>query len=268
MAELPFVEKYRPESLKDLCGNSNIRKLHAFVVTGQMPLALVMHGIFGTGKTTAAKAFTRDYYIHRRLYSPDATWRDIRSGAKLAAGFEGLFPPILYVDAAITRDIDTIRGLVRDFMRTRGPKGMVKFVIFDEADRLLYDAQGVLRSLIEKFPNTRTIYTANVLNKIDPAIRSRAAGAIMEFVYPSVDEVAKYLQVLVKREGVEIPAEKLQRIARESKSLREAVGQLGSEVSLVRLEKMPVTAPGEERRKTLLSRTDELLREIREAKGE
>jgi len=239
LAELPFVEKYRPVSLDDLCGDHNIQILKAFARSGNFPLAMIFYGPYGTGKTTAAKALVRDYYVLHGLYLPSATFRDVRSGTKVAPEYEGIFPPVLYVDASITRDIDTIRGLVHNFMKTVAPAGLVKFVIFDEADRLGYDAQRALRALLEKYPKTRTIYTTNELEKIDPAIRSRAAGGIFEFKYPSVEEVTKYLQKICAKEGVVIPDETLRKIAAESESVREAVGRLGTEIALKRVEEMP-----------------------------
>lgn len=236
MAELPFVEKFRLEGLDDLAGNSNIRALKAFVKTGQFPLAMVFYGGFGTGKTTAARALVRDYYVQNGLFLPSATFREIRSGAKTAAGYEGLFPPVLYVDATLTRDIDFIKDHVQMFMKTVSPKGLKKFVVIDEADRLSRDAQGALRSLLEKYPNTVTVYTTNNLRAIDEAIVSRAAGAVFEFMKPSVEDVVQYLKRLAGREYAEVSDEKLRQIAVESESLREAVGKLGTEVAIYRAE--------------------------------
>jgi len=227
-------------------GDSGIQALKAFERTGNIPLALIFYGVYGTGKTSAAKAFVRDYYVHRGLFQPDATFQDVRSGSKPAEGYEGIFPPVLIVDAAVTRDIETIRDLVQNFMRTMPPAGVIKFVIFDEADRLGYDAQRALRTLLEKYPNTRTIYTTNELNKIDEAIQSRAAGGIFEFKYPDVKDVMGYLKKIAAREGVEVPEDVLGRIASESSSVREAVGKLGTEVAIRQAEKptiLPIAPP-------------------------
>ncbi|MFQ6064219.1 MAG: AAA family ATPase [Candidatus Bathyarchaeia archaeon] len=243
MAELPFVEKWRPVSLEDLVGDTSVEKLKAFVKSGSFPLAMVFHGEFGTGKTTAAKAMVRDYYVRMGLFQPEATFSDVRNATRVTRQYEGIFPPVLYVDASVTRDIDTIRNLVRNFMRTKAPGGLVKFVIFDEADRLGYDAQGALRVLLEKYPNTRTVYTTNELHKIDPAIRSRAAGGVLAFKYPPVEQVTTYLKNIAEKEGMAISDEKLREIAAESESVREAVGALGTEIALEKAEKMPAIPP-------------------------
>ena len=172
---LPWVEKYRPISLTGTLG-APIVYLKAYVKTGSFPLAFVFSGDFGNGKTTAAKAFVRDYFVFRNVFQRDATFTDVAHGRKFNPDLEGAWPPVLYVDATITGDIGTIRDKVLAFMRVLSIKGYPKFCVFDEADRLGFSAQGALRSLLEKYPKTRTIYTTNVLEKIDEAIISRASG--------------------------------------------------------------------------------------------
>ena len=239
MTELPFVEKYRPESLEDIVGDGSTEALKAFVKTGQFPLAIILFGEFGTGKTARARALIRDYYVKNGLYLPSATFRDIRSGSRLSPGYEGLFPPVLFVDAAVTRDIEFIKDTVQEFMKTVPPMGLKKFIIFDEADRLNFDAQRALRPLIEKYPNTVTIYTTNEVDKIDPAIQDRAAGAIFDVKYPGAEFVAAYLQKLALKEQAEIPLERLREIAVESESVRQAVGKLGTEIIVYRAKQAP-----------------------------
>ena len=241
MVELPFVEKYRPDSLDLLVGNSNVEALRAFAQTGEMPLAIILHGPPGVGKTTSVKAFVRDYYVARGLLMPTASFRDLQAGRNFQAGYEGVFSPVLYVDASVTRDVDYIRNVVMEFMRVIAPAGMVKFVIFDEADSLSFDAQHTLRSLLEKYPNTRTIYTANNIMRLDPAIQSRAAGGIFEFTKPTTEQVASHLEKIEVKEGVHLPSETLRDIAEKSESVREAVGRLGTEIIIYKAkEKLTV----------------------------
>ena len=243
MTELPFVEKYRPESLEDIVGDSGTEALKAFVKTGQFPLAIILYGPFGTGKTARARSLTRDYYVQNGLYLPTATFRDIRSGTRVSPEYEGIFPPVLFVDAAVTRDIEFIKNTVQTFMKRVPPKGLKKIIIFDEADRLSFDAQRALRPLIEKYPNTVTIYTTNELDKIDSAIQDRAAGATFEVKYPGSEYVAAYLKKLAAKEKVEIPDEKIREIAVESESVRQAVGKLGTEITVYRAKQAPPTPP-------------------------
>ena len=231
--ELPWVEKYRPVSLSEVLGSAS-EYLKAFVKTGSIPLALVFSGDFGTGKTTAAKAFVRDYFVFRDVFSRDATFKDVAHGRKFNPELEGAWPPVLYVDATLTGNIETIRSLVLRFMRVISVRGYPKFCIFDEADRVGFSAQGALRSLLEKHPNTRTIYTTNRIESIDEAIISRASGGVFEFTKPKINEIVGYLKRILQVEQIKLTKSKLEEIAVASASVREAVGRLQQEAIVVK----------------------------------
>ena len=231
--DLPWVEKHRPITLNDVIGNA-VGYLKAFVKTGSMPLAMVFHGDYGTGKTASAKALVRDYFVFRGVFNRSATFKEIRLGRNLCPDYEGCFPPVLYVDATITGDIETIRTRVLMFMRCISIRGFPKFAIFDEADRLGFSAQGALRSLLEKYPNTKTIYTTNRLDSVDDAIVSRAAGGVFEFKKPSVKEIADYLKRILQKEALTLEPSKLEEIAVGVKSVREAVGRLQQEAIVIK----------------------------------
>jgi replication factor C subunit 2/4 len=231
--ELPWVEKYRPTSLSGVLG-SPAEYLKAFVKTGSIPLAMVFYGDYGSGKTTAAKAFVRDYFVLRNVFKRNATFRDVASGRNFDPDLEGAWPPVLYVDATITGDIETIRSRVLGFMRVISIRGMPKFCIFDEADRLGFSAQGALRSLLEKYPNTRTIYTTNRIESIDEAIISRASGGVFEFTKPTVEDIMEHLKKILRMEKIPLHKSRLEEIAVASASVREAVGRLQQEAIVVK----------------------------------
>ncbi|MEM3074225.1 MAG: AAA family ATPase, partial [Nitrososphaerales archaeon] len=230
---LPFVEKYRPKTLDDFVGNSEvIRSLKAFVSTEQFPLSMIFYGDFGVGKTAAAKALARDYFVKKGLYASDVAFSDIVADPFLS--------PALFIDASVENDVYTIKERVRRFMQHLGLKDAKKIVIFDEADRLGYSAQGALRPLIERYPNTLTIYTTNVLDGIDGAIQSRAAGGIFHFKTPTPMELEELLLNIASKEGLDTSRSDVKELAKaistSAKSPREAVGLLGTEILVWRSE--------------------------------
>ena len=234
---LPWVERFRPVSLSTLTGDV-APYLRAFIKTNSFPLALVFYGDYGQGKTAAAKAFVRDYYVNAGIFRAEATFKDILNAQLWTEEFEGCWSPVLYVDATITSDVEMIREKVMFFMRVRSiwnPVGlkMKKFAIFDEADRLGYASQGALRSLLEKYPNTVTMYTTNKIESIDPAIVSRASGGVFEFRKPNTEMLMPYLQSILASQGKTLSENTIEEIVVASQSIREAVGKLQQEVAIM-----------------------------------
>lgn len=175
--------------------------------------------------------------MNQGVFKSEASFNDILNSRLWTEEYEGCWTPVLYVDATIEPDVETIREKVMLFMRVRSmwnSKGlnMKKFAIFDEADRLGYASQGALRSLLEKYPGTVTIYTTNRIESIDPAIVSRASGGVFEFKKPSKEMLCCHLQNILRIEGKSLSENIVEEIAIASQSVREAVGRLQQEVAL------------------------------------
>jgi replication factor C subunit 3/5 len=232
---LPWIEKYRPVSLVDLIGSVSCY-LRAFVKTSSFPLAMVFFGEPGQGKTAGAKAFIRDYYVRQGAFKAEATFNDIQNGVNWTADYEGCWSPVLYIDST-NSSVDSVKDKVMSFMRVRsmwnsyGNK-LKKFCVFDEANYLGYSTQGQLRTLMEKYPGTLTLYTTNKIEAVDPAIVSRASGGVFEFKKPSAEELEKYLRGVLKLERKRLSESTINEIAVGSVSVREAVGRLQQEVAL------------------------------------
>lgn len=150
---IPWVEKYRPQTLKDVVGQETaVQRLQAYVRQKNVP-HLLFAGPAGTGKTTCALALARE------LYGPD---------------FRGSF---LELNASDERGIDVVRGKIKDFARTLALQDVpFKLIFLDEADALTQDAQQALRRTMEQFSKScRFILNANYSSRIIEPIQSRCA---------------------------------------------------------------------------------------------
>merc|ERR1711865_116953 len=150
-SDLPWVEKYRPESLDDVVSQDNIvTTLTRLVEAKKMP-HLLFYGPPGTGKTSTILA------IARQMYG------------------KNLETMVLTLNASDDRGINVVRNQIKEFASTR----MVfssghKLIILDEADAMTNDAQTALRRVIEKYTkNVRFCIICNYVSKIIPALQSR-----------------------------------------------------------------------------------------------
>ena len=146
--EFLWVEKYRPNAVKDCILPASTKDVfQGFVDQGELP-NLLLTGTAGVGKTTIAKAMCEEIGA---------------SYIVINGSDEGRF-------------LDTVRNRVRQFATTVSlTSGAAhKVVIIDEADNTTNDVQLSLRTAVEEFHgNCRFIFTCNFINKIIEPLHSR-----------------------------------------------------------------------------------------------
>ena len=146
--EFLWVEKYRPNKVKDCILPDTTRNVfQGFVEQGELP-NLLLSGTAGVGKTTIAKAMCEEIGA---------------SYIVINGSDEGRF-------------LDTVRNRVRQFATTVSLTSGAshKVVIIDEADNTTNDVQLSLRSAVEEFhSNCSFIFTCNFINKIIEPLHSR-----------------------------------------------------------------------------------------------
>jgi replication factor C subunit 3/5 len=159
---LPWVEKYRPNSLDDVEGHKDIiTTINKFVDSNRLP-HLLLYGPPGTGKTSTVLALARRIYGNRNMRQM-----------------------VLELNASDDRGIDVVREQIKTFSSTKqifsaAPKAgdsalaTFKLIILDEADAMTSTAQMALRRIMEKYTaNTRFCIIANYTHKLSPALLSR-----------------------------------------------------------------------------------------------
>ncbi|ORX93023.1 P-loop containing nucleoside triphosphate hydrolase protein [Clohesyomyces aquaticus] len=160
---LPWVEKYRPNTLDDVAGHQDIlATINKFVDSNRLP-HLLLYGPPGTGKTSTVLA------LARRIY-----------------GNKNMRQMVLELNASDDRGIDVVREQIKTFSSTKqifsaAPKpgdtsslATFKLIILDEADAMTATAQMALRRIMEKYTaNTRFCIIANYTHKLSPALLSR-----------------------------------------------------------------------------------------------
>lgn len=177
---LPWVEKYRPNTLEELIAHEEIINiLDKLISTNKLP-HLLFYGPPGTGKTSTIMACAKKMY-----------------GEHYGA-------MTLTLNASDDRGIDVVRNQIKEFAGTKKLfSSGTKLIILDEADAMTSDAQAALRRVIEKYTsNTRFCMICNYVNKIIPALQSRCTK--FRFAPLKPEQITSRLQTVIDSETVAI----------------------------------------------------------------
>jgi len=183
MKEEIWIEKYRPTSLSDIVGQSEIiRRLKSYVASRNLP-HLLFSGPPGVGKTAAAISIVKEIY--------GENWRD----------------NFIELNASDERGIDVVRTKIKNFARM-APLGGAEFkiIFLDEADALTSDAQSALRRTMERYSATcRFILSCNYSSKIIEPIQSRCA--VYRFRSLSTEAIEERVRHIARQEGLKVSDE-------------------------------------------------------------
>lgn len=175
-----WIEKYRPQTLKDMCLSDETRTFFESF-TNEIP-HLLFTGAAGTGKTTISRILVQDV----------------------------LKCDYLYINASDETGIDNIRTKVAGFVQTKSFDGGIKVVVLDEADGLSKESQKCLRNLIEEYSAVaRFILTANYRHKIMDALQSRCQSVD---VRPTLKSAVQRCLYILKNENIEVSVEQTKEV--------------------------------------------------------
>ncbi|KAK8861843.1 P-loop containing nucleoside triphosphate hydrolase protein [Apiospora arundinis] len=213
---LPWVEKYRPETLDDVSGHQDIlATINKFVDTNRLP-HLLLYGPPGTGKTSTILA------LARRIY-----------------GEQNVRQMVLELNASDDRGIDVVREQIKTFASTKqiftmggggngrgGGMASFKLIILDEADAMTNTAQMALRRIMEKYTaNTRFCIIANYTHKLSPALLSRCTR--FRFSPLKENDIRVLVDKVIVEENVKISSDATDALVRLSKGdMRRALNVL------------------------------------------
>lgn len=211
MTTIPWTEKYRPKTLKEVIDQKAIVQSLKSVVKSRAIPHMLFVGPAGVGKTASAHALARDLYGEGYMS-------------------EGMF---VEVNASDERGLQTVREKVKLFARSRafGEVGF-RIILLDESDQLTEDAQHALRRIMEQFSsNCRFILVANYSNRIIEPIQSRCATFRFRLLPEKI--VTKYLGEIGEKESLKATQPALETIYELSNGdLRKCINALQAASSL------------------------------------
>jgi replication-associated recombination protein RarA len=156
--------------------NQNAISTFRMVAAGR-PQNILLHGSYGTGKTTLAELLVRWSY-----------------GSQ---GNDTLGP--YFIDCSAGLDLDHLQAPQTNWANFYGVKE--EWYVLDEVARLRSKDMQALIGIIKPYPCPRHfILTANDLSKVDRALHSRCE--LLEIIAPTAPEYLGYAQKRLRAEGV------------------------------------------------------------------
>ena len=177
-----WTERYRPTCLDELIVPKRVKEM----LNKGVIQSMLLYGTAGTGKTSAARAITRQFKHNT-----------------------------LYLNMSETTGVDTIRETIMEFAMNNSVlqyDNPIKVVIMDEMDGMSQQAYNALRATMEKCAkNTRFIGTCNYIEKVPAPIQSRFQLVDFNFTSEEMKEIKigqfKRVCEICSKEGLKISKE-------------------------------------------------------------
>lgn len=188
MGEVPWIEKYRPKTMKDIVLSEHNRTILNNMITNDYYPNFILYGPPGTGKTTTILCLMNDYCQMNRCSSN-----------------------YIHLNASHERGIEVIRNQIFNFTEKKNFfNDARKFVLLDEIDSMTKQAQNNLDIVINKCKNKVTfILICNYFNRIIEPLRKKFI--VLHFKKTSYF-CDTFLQNCIKNENVKICEQKIKLI--------------------------------------------------------
>jgi len=174
---IPWIEKYRPNKLKDIIIDENIEKQINVFLENRNGTHLIITGIPGIGKTTTVRCIAKHFL-----------------GENIKDGY-------LELNSGDERGGKNITSIIPCFCNKKVSFDSPKIILFDEADNMITKCQTIVSRLMEVHgKKTRFIFTCNNSAKIIEDIQSMCS--IINFRKMSNEQTAIYLKKICDSEEI------------------------------------------------------------------
>ena len=230
-----LYRKWRPQTWEAVVGQPHvISTLRNALAAGRVAHAYLFAGPRGTGKTTTARLLAKAVNCQEE----DLAKRPCGACDFCQAVNQGRFLDLIEIDAASNTSVEDVRDL-RDKINFTPNQGRYKVYIVDEVHMLSTAAFNALLKTLEEPPaHAIFILATTEVHKIPATVLSRCQRH--EFRRIPVGDIVDQLKKMADEEGIQVEADALTLIARQSTgAMRDAISlldQLASTGQAITLE--------------------------------
>ncbi|MBN2549065.1 MAG: DNA polymerase III subunit gamma/tau, partial [Anaerolineales bacterium] len=217
-----LYRKWRPQTWDAIIGQQHVvSTLRNALAAGKGVHAYIFAGPRGTGKTTTARLLAKTV----NCLEEDLAKRPCGQCAHCTAMTQGRFLDLIEIDAASNTSVDDVRDL-RDKINFSPNQARYKVYIIDEVHMLSTAAfNALLKTLEEPPPHAIFVLATTEVHKIPATVLSRCQRH--EFRRIPVADIVTHLRMMAEDEKIQVEAEALTLIARQSTgSMRDAISLL------------------------------------------
>lgn len=222
-----LYRKYRSQTFAEMVGQEVVATtLRQAIEQGKISHAYLFSGPRGTGKTSAAKIFSK------AMNCPNQVGGEPCNNCYICQAItQGSLEDVIEIDAASNNGVDEIRD-IRDKSTYAPSLAKYKVYIIDEVHMLSMGAfNALLKTLEEPTENVVFILATTELHKIPATILSRVQR--FEFKAIKVKDIEQHLMAILEREGISYDSQALEMIARRAEGgMRDALSILDQALSL------------------------------------
>jgi len=217
-----IARKWRPKTFDGVVGQQAVtRTLRNALSSKRLAQAFVFAGPRGVGKTTTARI------LARALNCVNGPTPDPCGVCEACVEIgEGRDMDVLEIDAATHTQVENVREVIVSGLSIMPVRNRYKVFIIDEVHQLSgHSFNALLKSIEEPPPHVVFMMATTELEKIPETVRSRSQ--VYELRTISTMAIAGQLRKIVDSEGITVPDDALQLIARDADgSMRDAQSKL------------------------------------------
>lgn len=221
---------YRPQKFNDILGQNHLKiTLQNELAQAKLGQAYLFCGPRAVGKTSMARVLAQAVNCEKRKEGESEPCGECSTCLSIQ---KGNFMDVMEIDAASNTGVDNVRDNIISSTRLAPSSGKMRVYIIDEVHMLSISAFNALLKIIEEPPKyVLFILCTTEVHKVPATIISRCQR--FDFKRISPVEIIKKLSFIASKEEIEIDANVLADIARQSGGhLRDAESIMGQVLSL------------------------------------